>query len=319
MRWGILGAAQFALEQMGPAIHAARGAELVALGTRDPAKAAAFQAFAPSVAAMDYEALIAAPGIDAIYVPLPNHLHVPWAIRALEAGKHVLVEKPAAMSVAELDTLIAARDGSGRFAAEAYMIVHHPQWQRARAILDDGGIGDLRLVTGTFSFDNGADVDNIRNQAGMGGGGLRDIGVYVIGSAQWAARDVLRGIRAQWRTEKDYDTTCHIQGRLAGAAYAATTSTRMFAHQEMAFHGTEGLMRLTAPFNPQIFGEARIELHQPKKGLRVERFPAAAQYVAQVEAFEAACDGAPYAWTLEQARKTQASIDAVRGVAEEMA
>ncbi len=128
VRWGILGAAKFAREHMGPAIHAANEAELAALATSSAEKAAPFQAFAPGIAVhQSYEALLADPSIDAVYIPLPNHLHVEWALKAMQAGKHVLVEKPAALREAEFDQLIAARDGAGVLAAEAYMIVHHPQ------------------------------------------------------------------------------------------------------------------------------------------------------------------------------------------------
>ena len=186
LRWGILGAAKFAREHMGPAIHAARSAELVALATRDAARAAPFHAFCPHMAVHDsYDALLSDPEVDAVYIPLPNHMHVEWTLKALDAGKHVLCEKPMAMQASEFDALIAARDRSGCLAAEAYMIVHHPQWIRVREMIQGGAIGTVRHVTGAFSFDNRSDVGNIRNRAETGGGGLRDIGVYVFGSARY--------------------------------------------------------------------------------------------------------------------------------------
>ena len=118
LRWGILGAAKFALEHMGPAIHAARGAQLVALATSSAGKADPFKAFAPGLHVHDsYDALLADPDIDAVYIPLPNHMHVEWTLKALEAGKHVLCEKPMALNAAEFDRLIAARDASGLLAA----------------------------------------------------------------------------------------------------------------------------------------------------------------------------------------------------------
>ena len=182
LRWGILGAAKFAREHMGPAIHAARGAELVAVASRSPGKAAAFQAFAPGCREVEsYEALLEDGGVDAVYIPLPNPLHVPWSLKALAAGKHVLVEKPATLEASEFDALIAARGERGRLAAEAYMIVHHPQWQRTRHLIADGAIGRLLHVSGGFSFDNSSAPTNLRNSAGMGGGALRDIGVYIFG------------------------------------------------------------------------------------------------------------------------------------------
>ena len=166
------------------------------------------------------------------------------------------------MQAAEFDTLIAARDDTGLLAAEDYMIVHHPQWQRARQMVVDGAIGRVVHITGEFSYDNSDDPQNIRNQAAMGGGGLRDIGVYVLGSARYVMGAELENISAKIRLESGFDTFASMQGTMAGASYSAYVSTRMYPHQEMVFHGSEGLLRLTAAFNANIFGEARIELHQ---------------------------------------------------------
>jgi len=186
LRWGILGAAKFAREHMGPAIHAAKGAELVALATSDPAKAAPFLEFAPQIWVHDsYDALLADPNVDAVYVPLPNNLHVEWTLKALKAGKHVLCEKPIAMQASDFDALEAGAKEAGKLCAEAYMIVHHPQFIRARELVRNGAIGKLVHVDTVFSYNNAGDVTNIRNKADMGGGGLRDIGVYTFGAARF--------------------------------------------------------------------------------------------------------------------------------------
>jgi predicted dehydrogenase len=240
-------------------------------------------------------------------------------VKALHAGKHVLAEKPIAMQAKDFDNLIAARDASGRLAAEAYMIVHHPQWQRARQMVADGAIGRVIHITGGFSYDNSDDPQNIRNQAAMGGGGLRDIGVYVLGSARYVMGAELENISAKIRLESGFDTFASMQGNMGEATYSAYVSTRMHPHQEMVFHGSEGVLRLTAPFNANIFGEARIELHQPNLGLRVEKFPAANHYVQQVEAFgHSIRTGAAFPWTLEQARGTQEAIDKVLAIGTEL-
>ena len=227
--------------------------------------------------------------IDAVYIPLPHHLHVEWTLEAAAMRANMFWPKrPIAMQAAmSLITLIkAARDASGKLvAAEAYMIVHHPQWQRARQMVVDGAIGRVVHITGAFSYDNSDDPQNIRNQAAMGGGGLRDIGVYVLGSARYVMRAELENIFAKIRLESGFDTFAFMQGNMGEATYSAYVSTRMHPHQEMVFHGSEGVLRLTAPFNANIFGEARIELHQPNLGLWVEKFPAANHYVQQVEAF----------------------------------
>ena len=153
VRWGILGAAKFARQHMAPAIHAAVGADFHALATSSEDRAAPFRAFNPNLKVhADYEALLADPSVEAVYIPLPNHLHVEWTMRALDAGKHVLVEKPLAMTAAEFEPVIAKRDATGLMAAEGYMIVHHPQWQRARDLVQGGAIGELRHVDVNFSY-----------------------------------------------------------------------------------------------------------------------------------------------------------------------
>ncbi|MEM9437947.1 MAG: Gfo/Idh/MocA family oxidoreductase [Pseudomonadota bacterium] len=319
LRWGILGAAKFARDHMGPAIHMARGAELVAVASRSAEKVAPFQAFAPGCRAVaDYDALLADDGVDAVYIPLPNQLHVPWALKALQAGKHVLVEKPATMEAPEFDDLIAARDVWGKLAAEAYMIVHHPQWQRARHLVADGAIGELRHIRGAFSFDNSSETTNIRNTAGMGGGALRDIGVYIFGSARFVTGEEPEVTSARLRMEQDFDTFADVQAVLpSGVTYSAYVSTRMHPTQCMEFHGSDGLIRLTGPFNPNVFDQARIELHQPNLGLRIERFPGANHYVNQVEAFcDAAMGGGAYACPLEFSKGTQVMIDRVLEIGE---
>jgi len=316
VNWGILGAAKFAREHMGPAIHAAPGARLAALATSDAAKAAGFSAFCPDLRVHDgYEALLADPGIDAVYIPLPNHMHIDWAMRALDAGKHVLVEKPVALRADQIDPLIARRDATGLICAEAYMIVHHPQWQRARALVADGAIGRLRRVDGAFSFDN-RDPDNIRNRPETGGGGIPDIGVYTYGSARWVtgAEPVSLSAHVEWENGVDVfaQVTAEMEGPGGRFSYSAMTSTRLAPRQEMTFHGDGGVLRLTAPFNAGVFGEAQIHLFRPGEPDRIERFPGVRQYILQVEAFGRAIRGeAAFPWRLEDARGTQAMIDRV--------
>ncbi|MDU9002705.1 Gfo/Idh/MocA family protein [Sedimentitalea todarodis] len=316
IRWGILGASDFARRHMGPAIHAAGGAQLIALATTHPDKAAAFLDFCPELRVLDsYDAMLADPKIDVVYIPLPNHLHVEWSLKALGAGKHVLCEKPMTMQAEEFDQLIARRDETGLVAAEAFMIVHHPQWQRVRQMVRDGAIGKLVHVGGRFSFDN-RDAGNIRNQAEAGGGGLRDIGVYVFGAARFVTGAEPEDITARVRWQNGVDVFADVQAEFPGFTYAAYVSTRMHPYQEMLFHGETGVIRLTAPFNARVFGEARIELHQPDLGVRVERFPADNHYVLQVEAFARSVrDGAEYPCSLEFSKGTQAMIDRVFDVA----
>ena len=261
VQWGILGAAKFARQFMAPAIHAADGARLSGLATSDPAKAEPFQQFCPDLAVYDsYDALLSDPEIDAVYIPLPNHLHVEWSLKALDAGKHVLCEKPMTMKGEEFDALIGKRNQTGLLAAEAYMIVHHPQWQFTKRLIADGAIGKLAHVTGAFSFDNRADTTNIRNRAETGGGGLRDIGVYVIGGARFATGQEPVSVQSAIRWQDGIDTFTEIRAQFPDFTYSSYVSIRMHPHQEMVFHGEGGVIRLTAPFNARVFGEARVEL-----------------------------------------------------------
>ncbi len=322
--WGILGAAKFAAEHMAPAIHAAQGAELVALATSSPDKAAPFQAFCPKLRLHDsYEALLADPAIDAVYIPLPNHLHLEWSLKAIAAGKHVLTEKPMTMAAPEFDHLIAARDAAGLLVAEAYMIVHHPQWIKARDLIALGAIGRLEHVDTAFSYDNRADPGNIRNRPETGGGGIRDIGVYTYGSVRFAAGAEPLQLEARLRRENGVDTWAQVVGEMAGPmgrfTYSAMTSMRLIPRQEVVFQGETGLLRLTAPFNAGLFGEATIELHRKGALAEILRFPAVNQYVLQVEAFGRSLrDGVPFGCPLEFSKGTQAMIDTIFSVATEI-
>lgn len=312
LRWGVLGAANFARKHMAPAIHAAQGAELAAIATSAVEKAAPFSAFAPGLRVhLDYDALLADPEIDAIYIPLPNHLHVEWTLKALDAGKHVLVEKPLAMQADGFDAVIAKRDATGLLAAEAYMIVHHPQWQKARALFQEGAIGDLILADAVFSYDNRSDPGNIRNRAETGGGSVPDIGVYTIGSVRFVTGQEPRSVTAHQVTmENGVDVFAHLSADYDGFLFRSVTSMRMPPRQEVVFQGTKGLLRLSAPFNAGVFDQAELTLETPDMARQTWRWPGVNQYVLQVEAFcRSAREGIDYACPLEFSRGTQAVID----------
>ncbi|MDE3164961.1 MAG: Gfo/Idh/MocA family oxidoreductase, partial [Acidobacteriota bacterium] len=184
VRWGVLGAARIATKRVIPGMQAGEHCEIAAIASRDSERAreAARQLGIPK-AYGSYEALLADPEIDAIYNPLPNHLHVPWSIRAAEAGKHVLCEKPIGMDAAETRHLIAARDRTGVVMGEAFMVAAHPQWRRVIELVRGGRIGKLLSAAGTFSYYN-LDAANIRNKPEFGGGALYDIGCYCIHSSR---------------------------------------------------------------------------------------------------------------------------------------
>ena len=324
IRWGVLGAAKFAREHMAPAIHAAEGAELTALATSDTAKAEGFRAFCPGLFVHPtYDALLADPTIEAVYIPLPNHLHVEWTLRALAAGKHVLTEKPIAMKAREIDQIIAARDRSGLLAAEAYMIVHHPQWQQAKAWLSAGEIGTLVHADVAFSF-NLTDAGNIRNKPDTGGGSLRDIGVYTFGCVRFVTGAEPVDLSARIHREGGVDVFAQVAGIMESSqgrfTYGSMTSMRMYNRLVATFQGTKGMIRLDGgPFNANVNDLAAVELHQNGNRVTVERFPTANHYKLQVEAFGRTLrDGTPYPCPLEFVRGTQAMMDRVYEVAVEI-
>jgi predicted dehydrogenase len=251
VRWGVLGVAKIATEQVVPAMHKGSRSEVVAIASRDPdrARQAAAELGIP-VSHGSYEDLLADPEVDAVYNPLPNHLHVPWSIKAAEAGKHVLCEKPIGLSVAEARELLRARDRHGVKIGEAFMVRNHPQWQTTRDLVAEGRIGELRSVLGWFSYFND-DPTNIRNIPDYGGGGLMDIGCYLIYTARLLfGRPPLRVAAAIERdSQLGVDTlTSLIQDFAPGQAVGAC-STQAVPYQRVHILGTRGRIEIEIPFN----------------------------------------------------------------------
>ncbi len=317
MNWGVLGASHFARQHMARAIHEAEGARLYALATSSAEKANGFLDFCPDLKVHEsYDALLADPAVEAVYVPLPNHLHVEWTLKAVAAGKHVLTEKPIAMRAGEIDGLIAARDDAGLLVTEAYMIVHHPQWQSAKALVEEGAIGRIVHADAHFSYDNRSDPGNIRNRPETGGGSIPDIGVYAYGSVRYVTGAEPTRLTSRITRENGVDVFAQVFGDMAGPTgtftYHAMTSMRLSPRQEVVFQGEGGFIRMTAPFNAGLFGEAQLHMLRPGKPDHIERFPGARQYRDQVECFvRSVREGTPYPWRLEDAKGTQAMIDAV--------
>jgi predicted dehydrogenase len=312
IRWGILGASGFARGTMAPAINAARRSVLAAIATRDPVRAAPFAAIAPGLRVHDsYEALLADPGIDAVYIPLPNALHVAWSVRAAEAGKAVLCEKPIALREADFDRLIAARDTTGRLIAEAWMPAHHPQWATVRDLIATGALGRVHKVTGVFTYGL-ADPANIRLSADLAGGALRDIGIYPIGAFRFAMGLEPRVIWADAVMEDGVDTAAWVQARAGDTRFSFHVSMRARRHQQMVFEGTEATLTVMAPFNPGKYAQADLILAADGVPTQVFAYPEAHQYQLQVEAVAAhLLDGMVFPYPLEAARGTQATLDAV--------
>lgn len=252
IKWGILGTAHIAVEKVIPAMQLGKYAEVTAIASRNQEKAQAVaRRLGIATAYGSYEALLADPDVDAIYNPLPNHLHVNWSIRALEAGKHVLCEKPIGLSSAEGQQLL---DAANRFPAlkvmEAFMYRHHPQWQLAKQLVAEGQIGELRTIQSFFSYFN-ADPNNIRNQADIGGGAIMDIGCYSISLSRFIFD--LEPQRVFGLVE--YDPQLNIDRLALGVldfgcgTSVFTCSTQLVPYQRVNIFGVEGRVEIEIPFN----------------------------------------------------------------------
>ncbi len=314
IRWGILGTAHFALGTMGPAIHNSRNAVLAAVATRSREKAAPFLEFAPEMRVHhSYDAMLVDPEIDAIYIPLPNSMHVDWSRKAAEAGKHVLCEKPIALKSSEIDGLIATRDATGCLIAEAYMIPHHPQWQRMREMVQGGEIGELLHIDSYFTF-NQTNLRDIRFNPEMGGGVLPDIGVYTLGSARLATGAEPTDFCARLGWKYGVDVTAQIWANFGATTCSIYMSMEAPERQYVSYHGTKGTIELQAPFNPVVYKEAQIRITRPGWSEEVVRMPRDRQYINQVEAFgRTITTGAAYPVPLEFSRGTQDTLEAVYG------
>jgi predicted dehydrogenase len=289
-----------------------------AIASRDLAKArqAAAELGIPK-AYGSYEELLADPEIDAIYNPLPNDLHVPWTIKAAEAGKHVLCEKPLSLTVAEAETLLAVRARAGVQIGEAFMVNCHPQWMRVRELLDEGRIGTLRSIAGFFSYFN-VDPANIRNKVEQGGGALMDIGCYLIHASRYAFRceptRVVSVIERDPAMHTDRLTSAILD--FPGGQAIFTCSTQLVPYQRVHFLGTTGRIEIEIPFNAppdrpcRLFIDADGDIFA--KGIVTETFPVCDQYTLQGDAFsKAVLEGCEVPVPLEDAIANMAVIEAV--------
>ena len=318
LRWGVLSTAAIGLKKVIPAMQRGQHTRVMAIASRDLAKAQeAAKALDIPSAYGSYEELLADPNIDAIYNPLPNQLHVPWTAKAAEAGKHVLCEKPLSMSVAEAKTLLAVRERTGVKIGEAFMIRSYPQWLRLRELLDAGAVGELRSVTGVFSYYN-IDPKNIRNQVEAGGGALMDIGCYLIHASRYAFRAeperVVGSIDRDPRMGTDRLTSGILEFATGHAIF--TCGTQLIPYQRIHFLGTRGRIELEIPFNAPIDRPTRIFIDATGdltgSGVTTETFPACDQYTLQGDAFaKAVWEDTPPPVPLEDSIGNMAAIEAI--------
>jgi len=317
VRWGILSTANIGLQKVIPGIQKSAHSEVVAIASRDLGRAqAAANTLGIARAYGSYEELFADPDIDAIYNPLPNHLHVPMTVAAAKAGKHVLCEKPMALSAADAQALRACPPD--RLVLEAFMIRFHPQWARAREIVRSGELGEIRSINAVFTYFN-ADPANVRNQADIGGGGIMDIGCYPITAARYLFES--EPLRVVSLVERDpgfgTDRLASVLADFGGGRQLSfTCSTQTVPHQRVQVFGSKGKLEVIIPFNAPADERTAITVDTgaPFDGslARREILPAVDQYAEQAEAFALAVLGqSSLPWGIDDAIASMKVIDAI--------
>jgi predicted dehydrogenase len=315
INWGVLSTAKIGREKVIPAMQQCRYGRVTAIASRNPERARTVaDALRIEKAFGSYEELLSDPDIDAVYIPLPNHLHVEWTLKALDAGKHVLCEKPIALTLQEARKLAdAAKTYSDLRVMEAFMYRHHPQWTRAKELVEAGGIGELRTIHSFFSYFN-TDPENVRNQADIGGGGLMDIGCYCISLARHLFGEEPRRIAGSM----EIDPTLGIDRLTSGllefkrGTSTFTCATQLSPHQRVHIFGTIGKIEIEIPFNAPPGESTRIWLTS-RADIEEITFAPCDQYTIQGDLFsKAILDHAPVPVPLEDAVANMNVIEKLR-------
>ena len=318
LRWGVLGASMFAVRRMIPAITSGRDMTVVAIASRSREKAAAAaRELGIARAYGSYEELLADPDVDAVYNPLPNHLHVPWSIKAAEAGKHVLCEKPIALSAEEARLLVAARDRTGVIVEEAFMVRSHPQWVAVRDEVRAGRLGELRAIQMAFSYFN-RDPQNVRNQAGIGGGALMDIGCYPIVLSRFLFEAEPVRVIASIDRDPEFGTDRLTSAILefAQGQCVFTCSTQLVPYQRTQVLGTRGRIEVEIPVNAPPDRPCRVFFDDGRDaigtGVESRSFAVCDQYTLQADEMARRIrDGSRAPFPLEDSVANMRVIDAL--------
>ena len=314
VKWGILGAASIAVRKVIPGMQKGEWSEVTAIASRDAKKAQdAARTLGIARAYGSYEELLRDREVEAIYNPLPNHLHVPWSIKAAEAGKHVLCEKPLSLTVAEARTLLQARDRTGVKMGEAFMVKTHPQWLRTRELARSGAIGELRAISCVFSYFN-RDPKNVRHKVEWGGGGLLDIGCYPITTSRFVFGEEPLRVTGVLERDPEFGTD-----RLASAILEFPSGQSIFLcgtqtayYQRMHFLGTKGSVEIEIPFNAPNDRPCRIFVADLQGTKSVEEISVCDQYTIQGDVFSRAIRGdGEVPVSIEDAVRNMAVIEAV--------
>jgi predicted dehydrogenase len=319
VRWGVLGVANIAVRRVIPSMQAGECSEIVGIASRDRARAeSAARDLGIPKAYGSYEEMLADPEIDAIYNPLPNHLHLPWSTRAAEAGKHVLCEKPIGLNLREALALLAVRDRTGVKIGEGFMVQNHPQWLRIVELVRAGRIGQLRSAVGTFSYFK-LEAGNIRNIREFGGGALFDIGCYAIKTSRMVFGEEPVSVSAAITRDPQFGGIDMLTSAILeypSGHCVFTCSTQIMHQQSMRFFGSTGRIEAEIPFNATPGGTSRVRIDDGRDlnggGLVTEELPPCDQYTIQGDLFSRAIrQGGEVPVPLEDAVRTMAVIDAV--------
>jgi predicted dehydrogenase len=319
IQWGVLSTANIGIKRVIPAILSGTRGAVAAIASRNPSSAAEIAArFAIPRSYGNYQALLDDPEVEAIYNPLPNHLHVEWTVRALEAGKHVLCEKPLGLNAAETQAIVAARDRSQKCVIEAFMVRYHPQWHRVRALVHAGRIGTVQAIQSAFLF-TVLDPNNVRNQADIGGGALYDVGCYPLVTARYVfGSEPTRAIALIKRdAELGVDTlTSGLLEFPGGGQLLFSSAMRLANFQRVTILGTEGRIDIPVPFTPGKDHLCRLAIDSGKSldgtSVEFEDFPAVDQYVLQCDSAAAVFRGeTPQEFPIEDAIANMRAIDAL--------
>ncbi len=295
VKWGILSTASIAQRRVIPAMKDCERAEIVAIASRSPENAQRVaNTFSLPKAYGSYEELISDPEVEAIYNPLPNHLHAEWSIRAASRGKHILCEKPLSRNVAEARRVLEARDDYHVKIGEAFMVRTHPQWLRTRELVRSGRIGKLRSALGYFSYFN-VDPEEINNKLDLAGGALMDVGCYPIKTSRFVFGE--EPVRVMGCVERDPSfgtdrlTSAILEYPTGQCIFAV--STQIAYYQKMMFFGSAGRIDVEVPFNPPTDKPSRIFIDDGRElydggSQVVESFPLCNQFTIQADLFSAA-------------------------------
>jgi predicted dehydrogenase len=318
LRWGVLGTANIAVTKVVPAMQLGNWCEVVAIASRDLDRARlAGQSLGIPKAYGSYKEVLDDDTIDVVYNPLPNHLHVPWSVAAAEAGKHVLCEKPVALSVEEALQLLKVRDRTGVKIQEAFMVRTHPQWLGTRELIRAGRIGQLRAINGFFSYFN-ADPRNIRNRLELGGGALMDIGCYPISMSRFLFEQepgrVMGVIERDPELGVDRFTSVILDFPRGQSVF--TCSTQLIPYQRMQVYGTRGRIEVEIPFNAPADRPTRILIDDGSdlfgSAIETKEFPTCDQYTIQADLFsQAILQDVEQPVPLEDAIRNMAVMDAI--------